>query len=259
MYIWVFSRSVGAASATTLNTRGLTRSVMALMTPPLPAPSRPSKTTQTLSPLYLTHSCSFTSSTWSFLSRRSYSLVFSFPPSFPPSPFAFALAALIAQPPFLASTVPLVHQPRVPQHVWGQHVGGRHDLKVLDVAERDEQQAPVHLDQDPVGLEGLADICGDGSRVDAGLLRVSHRDLGPIHEQDQQACGPRRHHDQPPRQMRGRDGLSREWVRRYDEANRIRPSERRRRRPSGQHASYHRRINGLARLRLAPSSTFAGA
>ena len=62
MYIWLFSRSVGAVSATTLNTRGLTRSVIALIVPPLPAPSRPSNTTQTLSPLCLTHSCSVTSS-----------------------------------------------------------------------------------------------------------------------------------------------------------------------------------------------------
>src|SRR5262249_49501137 len=43
MYIWLFSRSVGAGSATTRNTRGLTRSVIALIVPPLPAPSRPSK------------------------------------------------------------------------------------------------------------------------------------------------------------------------------------------------------------------------
>ena len=41
MYIWDFSRSVGAGSATTLNTLGLTLSVMRLMTPPLPAASRP--------------------------------------------------------------------------------------------------------------------------------------------------------------------------------------------------------------------------
>ena len=50
MYICDFSRSVGAGSATTRNTRGLTRSVIRLMTPPLPAPSRPSNTTQTFAP-----------------------------------------------------------------------------------------------------------------------------------------------------------------------------------------------------------------
>ena len=37
-------------SATTRNTRGLTRSVMRLIVPPLPAVSRPSKTMQTLAP-----------------------------------------------------------------------------------------------------------------------------------------------------------------------------------------------------------------
>ena len=39
-----FSRSVGEGKATTRKIRGLTRSVMALMVPPFPAPSRPSKT-----------------------------------------------------------------------------------------------------------------------------------------------------------------------------------------------------------------------
>ncbi len=63
MYIWLFSRSDGAGRATTRKTRGLTRSVIALMTPPLPAPSRPSKTTQTLRPFATTHFWSFTSST----------------------------------------------------------------------------------------------------------------------------------------------------------------------------------------------------
>ena len=49
MYICVFSRSDGAGSATSRNTRGLTRSVMALIVPPLPAASRPSHTTMTRS------------------------------------------------------------------------------------------------------------------------------------------------------------------------------------------------------------------
>ena len=50
MYICDFSRSVGAGSATTRKTRGLTRSVIALIVPPLPAVSRPSKTMQTFAP-----------------------------------------------------------------------------------------------------------------------------------------------------------------------------------------------------------------
>ena len=48
MYICDLSRSVGAGSATTRNTRGLTRSVIRLIVPPLPAVSRPSKTMQIL-------------------------------------------------------------------------------------------------------------------------------------------------------------------------------------------------------------------
>src|SRR5689334_9048605 len=78
MYICVFCRSVGAGSATTRNTRGLTRSVIALIVPPLPAPSRPSKTTQTLRPLCTTHCWSLTSSTWRRRSSSSYALRFSF-------------------------------------------------------------------------------------------------------------------------------------------------------------------------------------
>ena len=62
MYICDFSRSVGAGSATTRKTRGLTRSVIALIVPPLPAVSRPSKTMQTLAPDAFTHSCIATSS-----------------------------------------------------------------------------------------------------------------------------------------------------------------------------------------------------
>jgi hypothetical protein len=84
MYIWDFSRLLGAGSATTRNTRGLTRSVIALMLPPLPAPSRPSNTMQILRPLATTHCCSRTSSTCSLRSSFSYSLRL----SASPSPFA---------------------------------------------------------------------------------------------------------------------------------------------------------------------------
>src|SRR5213593_2104625 len=82
-YICDFSRSVGAGRAATRNTRGLTRSVMALMTPPLPAPSRPSNTTQILSPLSLTHSCRLTSSSCSSDRCFSYTLRLSFSPALP--------------------------------------------------------------------------------------------------------------------------------------------------------------------------------
>ena len=74
MYIWDFSRSVGAGSATTRNTRGLTRSVIRLIVPPLPAVSRPSNTMQTLAPVAFTHSCRATSSPCSTAISASYSL-----------------------------------------------------------------------------------------------------------------------------------------------------------------------------------------
>src|SRR5262245_36104372 len=84
MYIWLFSRSEGAGSATRRNTRGLTRSVIALIVPPLPAPSRPSNSTITRAPSCFTHSCRWQSSTCSARSSFSYSFRFS------RLPFSFA-------------------------------------------------------------------------------------------------------------------------------------------------------------------------
>ena len=78
MYICDFSRSVGAGRALTRNTRGLTRSVIRLIVPPLPAVSRPSNTMQILAPDALTHSCMATSSPCRSLISRSYSLRFIF-------------------------------------------------------------------------------------------------------------------------------------------------------------------------------------
>ena len=78
MYICDFSRSVGAGRAMTRNTRGLTRSVIRLIVPPLPAVSRPSNTMQILAPDALTHSCMATSSPCRTLISRSYSLRFIF-------------------------------------------------------------------------------------------------------------------------------------------------------------------------------------
>ncbi len=57
-YIWVFSRSDGAGKATRRKIRGLTRSVIALIVPPFPAASRPSKTMMTFIPLACTQLCS---------------------------------------------------------------------------------------------------------------------------------------------------------------------------------------------------------
>ena len=47
----------GAGSATTRNTRGLTRSVMSLIVPPLPAASRPSNRMMIRAPVCVTQSC----------------------------------------------------------------------------------------------------------------------------------------------------------------------------------------------------------
>src|SRR6478735_4008368 len=76
MYICDFSRSVGEGNATIRNTRGLTRSVIALIEPPLPALSRPSNTTQIFVPDALTHSCMATSSPCRRRNSASYSLRF---------------------------------------------------------------------------------------------------------------------------------------------------------------------------------------
>src|SRR4051812_23720969 len=94
MNIWLFSRSVGAGSATTRNTRGLTRSVSALIVPPLPALSRPSNTTQTLAPDDFTHSCIATSSACSVRSSASYSLRFIFGRASSPSGFRVRVTAV---------------------------------------------------------------------------------------------------------------------------------------------------------------------
>ena len=56
---------MGFGSATTRTVRGLVRSVIRLMTPPLPAEPRPSKITSTLSPWDWIQYCSSTSCSWS--------------------------------------------------------------------------------------------------------------------------------------------------------------------------------------------------
>src|SRR5262245_33322311 len=78
MYICDFSRSDGAGKATNRNTRGLTRSVMARIVPPLPAPSRPSNRIITRSLLCFTQSWRWHNSAWSLRSSFSYFLRLSF-------------------------------------------------------------------------------------------------------------------------------------------------------------------------------------
>src|SRR6185369_3788158 len=100
MYIWDFSRSEGAGKATTRKTRGLQRSVIARMVPPLPAASRPSKTMTIRCPVALTQSCTRQSSVCRRRSSFSYSLRLSFAPdpagggAFFALPFASFFAAI---------------------------------------------------------------------------------------------------------------------------------------------------------------------
>src|SRR5215469_3687966 len=75
--------------------RGLTRSVIALIVPPLPAPSRPSKRMQTFRPC-TTHCWSLTNSTC----RRASSCSYSFRFSLPSAPCSSFLASV-----FLASVI----------------------------------------------------------------------------------------------------------------------------------------------------------
>src|SRR6516165_8879347 len=95
IYICVFSRSDGAGSATNRKTRGLTRSVIARIVPPLPAASRPSKTMMIRRPLYLTQSCSLQSSACSRRISFSYFLRFRRPSS---SPFLLSCFLPIGKP-----------------------------------------------------------------------------------------------------------------------------------------------------------------
>src|SRR5262245_36932098 len=90
MYICDFSRSDGAGSAMRRNTRGLTRSVIARIVPPLPAASRPSNTMITRSPLCFTHSCSLHHSPGSLRSSFADFLPF----ILPFSPFSFFMPSL---------------------------------------------------------------------------------------------------------------------------------------------------------------------
>src|SRR5579871_1374301 len=92
MYICDFSRSEGAGRAIRRNTRGLTRSVIALIVPPFPAASRPSNTTMTRRPLALTQSWRTHSFACSFRSSFAYAFSFIF---FGLSSFAIASSLLL--------------------------------------------------------------------------------------------------------------------------------------------------------------------
>ena len=83
MYICDFTRAVGVGRAMCLNTRGLVRSVIRRIVPPLPARVQPSNTMQTLAPEALTHSCMATSSPCRTRISFSYSFRFIFPEGAP--------------------------------------------------------------------------------------------------------------------------------------------------------------------------------
>ena len=70
-YHWVVSRSVGFGSATCFVIRGFMCSVMRLITPPLPAASRPSNTTAIRDFVSQTHSSIWISCSWRRASSRS--------------------------------------------------------------------------------------------------------------------------------------------------------------------------------------------
>ncbi len=72
-------RSVGLGSATTLTVRGEVRSVIRLITPPLPAEPRPSKITSTFRPWDWIQYCSSTSCSCSRSISSSYAAVLSLP------------------------------------------------------------------------------------------------------------------------------------------------------------------------------------
>ena len=76
IYLWkyhcVLSRSLGAGRATVLQTRGFKRCMIRLIAPPLPAESRPSNMTSTLSFFSTTQSCNLTSSPCSLKSSLKY-------------------------------------------------------------------------------------------------------------------------------------------------------------------------------------------
>ena len=91
MYICDWTRASGAGRAMCLKTRGLVRSVIRRIVPPLPALSTPSNTMQTLAPVALTHSCIATSSPWRIRISRSYSFRFILPEGLGSSPETAAL------------------------------------------------------------------------------------------------------------------------------------------------------------------------
>src|SRR5262249_20090694 len=133
-YIWLFSRSDGAGSATSRKTRGLTRSVIALIVPPLPAASRPSNTTITRSPFSRTQSWRAHSSICRVRSSLSYSWRF------------IGLSAVLIG---LVSSLSRVRIPASPRTEYAKD-------QVFRLHHDEEQEAPEHQPQPVQQLH----ICG---------------------------------------------------------------------------------------------------
>src|SRR5690242_217001 len=177
MYSWDFSRSVGAGSATMRNTRGLTRSVIALMTPPFPAVSRPSKTTTIFKPLCCTHSCSFTSSACSFFRCSSYSLFFILPrfsSAAAPAPFASFLLAFAGEPSTTLFAA-ICHTSRVPPTCRAHPVTSMRlgPLLILQVPATAQRLVEIHDRYQLIALRLRERIL----RGEQRLLRIEHLEV----------------------------------------------------------------------------------
>src|SRR5215469_3536673 len=135
MYICVFSRFDGAGSAINRKTRGLTRSVIARIVPPLPAASRPSKTMMIRRPLYLTQSCSLQSSACSRRISLSYFLRFRRPSS---CPFFLSCFLPIEKPLCRWSSKEFCLLLRRNQNYWNEMTRSRRNLKNNGTRSRDQ-------------------------------------------------------------------------------------------------------------------------
>src|SRR3984893_5353659 len=135
--------------------RGLTRSVIALIVPPLPAPSRPSKMMQTLRPLCTTHCWSLTNSTSNRASSCSYSFRFSLPPASGSSFLASVIGSSLRIQPFLRNCPKCVLLPAENEADIARHAARILEHFSFEVeAERPELIAPEFVSEVGAALQG---------------------------------------------------------------------------------------------------------